>query len=126
MAPAAAPADAGSPCTHGFITELVLRCGRGDAGALKELFDLFYRPVSAAVGMSAPPDRVESAVARVFVQIWREAPFYRAESGSAVRWVMARAGDLPAPVSPRPAPSPVRHLSLRPTGVPPALGAPAP
>lgn len=123
---ATAPAVEGSPCTHGFITELVLRCGRGDTGALEVLFDLFHRPVTAAVGISAPPDRVESAVAQVFVQIWREAPLYRAESGSAVHWVMAFAGDLPATASPRPAPSPVRHLSLQPAGVLPALGAPAP
>ncbi len=79
------------PCAHGFITELLLRCGRGDEVALGELFDLFHDLVSTVVARRVPPDRLESTVADVFVQLWRETPLYRVEGGSPVAWIMAHA-----------------------------------
>ena len=77
-------------CRHGFVTDLVLRCGRGDAAALARLFDLFWLPVSTAVAARVPAGRVEAEVTEVFVRVWREAPHYRpgADDG-AVGWVMA-------------------------------------
>ena len=76
-------------CRHGFVTDLVLRCGRGDAAALARLLDLFWLPVSTAVAARVPADRVEAAVTEVFVRVWREAPHYRPGADGAVGWVMA-------------------------------------
>ena len=62
------------PCDHGFLTDLVLRCGRGDPAALARLFDLFYAPVAAEVANRVPRDDVEPVVTEVFAQLWRQAP----------------------------------------------------
>ena len=77
------------PCEHGFLTELVLRCGRGDAAALGRLFDLFYAPVAAEVANRVPRDDVEPVVAEVFAQLWRHAPEFVPGRARAVGWVMA-------------------------------------
>jgi hypothetical protein len=80
-----------APCRHGFITDLVLRCGRGEAAALESLFDMFCAPVSAKVAGQVPPHRVGAVVAEVFVQLWRQAPGFPPEGTSAVKWVMGLA-----------------------------------
>ena len=77
------------PCDHGFLTELVLRCGRGDPAALARLFDLFYAPVAAEVANRVPGDDVEPVVAEVFAQLWRQAPKFVPGRARAVGWVMA-------------------------------------
>ncbi len=77
------------PCDHGFLTELVLRCGRGDPAALARLFDLFYAPVAAEVANRVPRDDVEHVVAEVFAQLWRQAPEFVPGRARAVGWVMA-------------------------------------
>ncbi len=78
-------------CPHGVVTDLLLRCGRGEAAALARLFDLFYRPVHAVVASRVPTDRTEAAMAEVFVRIWRRSPGYRPALGSAVGWIMQEA-----------------------------------
>ena len=88
-------------CRHGFVTDLVLGCGRGDATALARLFDLFWLPVSSAVAAQVPADRVEAAVTEVFVRVWREAPYYRPGADGAVGWVMAFAYGPAAPAPAR-------------------------
>ena len=76
------------PCDHGFLTELVRRCGRGDPAALARLFDLFYAPVAAEVANRVPSDAVEPVVAEVFAQLWRQAPEFVPGRERAVGWVM--------------------------------------
>ncbi|MCW2792862.1 MAG: hypothetical protein JWO76_1960 [Nocardioides sp.] len=75
-----------APC-RGFVTELVVRCGRGDETALGDLLDLFYAPVLALVerhGGSRPTDDV---VTEAFVHLWRRAPSFR-PGRCGVDWVM--------------------------------------
>lgn len=79
------------PCQHGFIAELVLRCGRGDTEALARLFDLFHTPVQATVAAALPPRRVESSVVQVFVRVWRHAAHFDPAQHTAVSWVMSQA-----------------------------------
>lgn len=88
------------PCRHGFVTDLLLRCGRGEAAALARLFDLFYRPVRVAVAVRVSPERSDAATAEVFVRIWRRAPGYRPSAGSAVSWIMQEARIGPGDLAP--------------------------
>lgn len=77
------------PCQHGFISDLLLRCGRGDDTALAQLFSLFYTPITCTVAGTLPGPQVADAVKEVFVDLWRRAPLYQPEQQSAVSWVMA-------------------------------------
>ncbi len=103
--------------THcpGFVTDLVVRCGRGDETALARLFHLFYVPISEAVTQRAPGHAAEELTATVFVRLWRHAPAYRPGDQSPVDWIMehvsavmsglsvgvdSRSGPLAAAVSP--------------------------
>jgi len=81
-----APADC-----RGFVTELILRCGRGDEAALGRLFDLFHAPVAAAVqrqGHSGPTDEL---VLDVFLRVWRHAPTFVPGDRGAVDWLLGHA-----------------------------------
>lgn len=82
--------------THypGFVTDLVVRCGRGDETALARLFDLFYAPVSAAVRQRVPGCAAEELTARVFVRLWRHAPTYQPGDQSPVDWVMSHVPNI--------------------------------
>ena len=75
----------------GFITELLLRCGRGDEAALGRLFDLFYAPVAAAVGRAGSPETAEQLVHATFVRVWRHAPTFVPGGQGPVEWVMEQA-----------------------------------
>jgi hypothetical protein len=86
----AASARATAACP-GFITELLLRCGRGDEVALGRLFDLFYAPVAATVGRPGHPETVEELVHAAFVRVWRHAPTFVPGVQEPVEWVMEQA-----------------------------------
>lgn len=75
----------------GFITELILRCGRGDEAALGRLFDLFYAPVAAAVGQPSRPGTAGELVHEAFVRVWRHAPTFVPGGQGPVEWVMEQA-----------------------------------
>ena len=90
---------ASTPCP-GFVTDLVVRCGRGDETALARLFDLFYAPVSAAVGKRATGRAAEELTARVFVRLWRHAPTYQPGDQSPVDWVMSHVPNVMRSLSP--------------------------
>lgn len=87
---ATSPADS----CPGVITDLVLRCGRGDEKALGLLFDLFYRPVFAAVGQQVPTGHQEELVMKVFLNLWRQASTYHPDAQSAIDWVMDEAREV--------------------------------
>lgn len=73
----------------GFITDLVLRCGRGDAGALARLLDLLYAPVAHRVEELSPEACTDDLVVEVFGRLWRDAPGYRPGPGAGpVEWVL--------------------------------------
>jgi hypothetical protein len=86
------------PCQYGFISELVIRCGRGDDTALAQLFNLFYEPVAGTIASTTPGPQVAAAVKDVFVTLWRRAPHYQPGQQRAVSWVMAL---VPQPESDR-------------------------
>lgn len=91
--------DAAAVCRHGLVTDLLLRCGRGDGAALAQLFDLFYPPVRATVAARVPPARVDAVTAQVFVQVWRQASRFRPDAGGAVGWIMRVAATAPDPLA---------------------------
>lgn len=84
----------------GFVTDLVVRCGRGDATALARLLELFYAPVSAAVMQLAPGCAAEELTARVFVRLWHQAPTYQRRDQNAVDWVMGHVPIIMSSLSP--------------------------
>jgi hypothetical protein len=75
----------------GFITELILRCGRGDEAALGPLFDLFYAPVAAAVAQPDRPGTAGELVHEAFVRVWRHAPTFVPGDLGPVEWVLQQA-----------------------------------
>ncbi len=84
----AVPETGLSPCRIGLISDLLLRCGEGDAAAFGAVMDIFYSVVVAATELQLPPGEVEAAVDLTFVIIWRESPSYRPGGVTAVEWVM--------------------------------------
>ena len=75
----AAPAPTVPDGCHGFITDLVLRCGRGEEAALAKLFDLTYFLVSSIVRRDAEPSPgIDDKVVAAFVRIWQYSPVVRA------------------------------------------------
>ncbi len=87
------PQSTGWACETGFVSDLLVRCGRQDQGALARLFDLLSPLVTAAVSMSVDPPRVGDRVRDVFVELWRDAPDYRAGTSS-VGWIMERVSSV--------------------------------
>jgi len=87
------PQTTGWACETGFVSDLLMRCGREDQGALARLFDLLCPLVTAAVSMSVDPPRVGDCVRDVFVELWRDAPDYRAGTSS-VGWIMERVSSV--------------------------------
>jgi hypothetical protein len=94
------PHLAGSTHCPGFVTDLVVRCGRGDETALARLFALFYAPVSAAVRKRATGRAAEELTAKVFVRLWRHAPTYQPGDQSPVDWVMSHVPHIMSSLSP--------------------------
>jgi len=82
----------GPPTGSGWVDDLLVAAGRGDAQA----FGLFYDHVAAMVVgcvREAVGDlvRAEEATREIFVEVWRTAGSYSPEQGAAASWVMALA-----------------------------------
>lgn len=86
-------------CETGFVSDLLVRCGREDDAALALLFDVLSPVVTASVSAAVEPPGVLECVKDVFLEVWRGAPDYRVGDGSPVAWIMDRV----ASVSSRPA-----------------------
>jgi hypothetical protein len=81
------------PC-QGFITQLVLRCGQGDARAMGELFDLTFALVAAAVNRGAPSaGGADEQIVEAFGRIWGRASGYEPTERGVVAWVVEQALD---------------------------------
>lgn len=82
----------------GFVTDLVLRCARGDRAALGVLFDLLHAPVAATVG--TPEVARDDLVVEVFRDVWLRAPAFR-RGDDPVAWVLelARSTALRSPAA---------------------------
>jgi len=76
---------------RGFVTELVLRCGRGDESALMTLLDLFHAPARAKLVPRVGADHVDDVLVEAFARLWREAPsFTPGRRRGAAAWVLDR------------------------------------
>lgn len=85
--------DVSEPC-QGLITNLVLRCGRGDEAALGSLFDLTFFLVAAAVDRgSLSATGVDDEVVEAFRRIWRRSPGYRPTERGVLAWVLDQVHD---------------------------------
>ncbi len=97
--PTTSPMTARWSCETGFVSDLLVRCGREDDAALGLLFDVLSPVVTARLSTSVEPAHIPDCVTDVFVEVWRGAPDYRAGEVSSVAWIMGRV----ASVSSRPA-----------------------
>jgi hypothetical protein len=79
-----------------LVSDLLMRCGHDDQGALARLYDLLSPIVTAAVSMSVSPTRVGDGVRDVFVELWRDAPGYRSGDVSSIEWIMDRVATVSA------------------------------
>jgi len=79
-----------------LVSDLLMRCGHHDQGALAMLYDLLSPIVTAAVSMSVSQTRVGDGVRDVFVELWRDAPGYRSGDVSSIEWIMDRVATVSA------------------------------
>ena len=85
--PAAPPGTAHGSCQTGFISDLLLRCGRGDQDAFLLLFDTFYPVAFATTATLVSQQDIDRSVEAAFVAIWEDAPLYRPGGVSSVSWI---------------------------------------
>lgn len=79
---------AADPC-RGFITQLVLRCGRGDEAALGDLFDLTFYLVRATLGRgSLMTAGVDDKVVAAYRRIWCRSVDYQPAEQGVLAWVL--------------------------------------
>jgi hypothetical protein len=79
---------------RGFITNLVLRCGRGDESALGELVDLTFFVVAAAVKRGAQPSAgTDDEIVEAFRRIWGRSAGYEPTERGVLAWVFDQAVD---------------------------------
>lgn len=72
------------------LTDAILGCARGDAAALRRIFDLEGgRLLGVAQRMLRRRDLAEEAVQDTLVQIWRKSGQFRAGESSAAGWIFA-------------------------------------
>jgi hypothetical protein len=90
-------------CETGLVSDLLLRCGRGDHVALGRLFDLVAPIITAVVAERVEPAQVPDGLTAAFAEVWRQAPAYRpgvqGETGAnggtgAVAWILARVAEV--------------------------------
>ena len=89
-APALVAPAAAWPCDSGLISDLLVRCGGGDRGALARLFDVLAPEILRRLAATVDGRRIEESCRAVFVDLWRTAPAYHPEVTTSVAWVMAR------------------------------------
>ena len=95
--------------------ELLGRIAERDIEAFEVLYQRYVRPVyELALSQSRDRDRAEDATQRAFAAIWRSAPTYCRDRGSAARWLFTVAQNAivddartPSPTPHDPGPEPV-------------------
>ncbi|RYC14868.1 hypothetical protein [Nocardioides zhouii] len=89
-----APKTPAADQCQGFVTELVLRCGRGDEAALAELFDLTYFLVVATLrGDPSSFAGADEDVIDAYRRIWRRSVLFVPSKQGVVAWVLEQAAD---------------------------------
>ena len=79
---------------RGFVSELLVQCGRGDRAARARLFDLLNPAVAGLVDRAVPARRRDDLVAAVFAELWHQAPDFRPGRHDAVGWVLGLATNV--------------------------------
>lgn len=75
--------------------ELILAVAKGDAGALRELYRAFERPLFAlGVRWYADRELAEELVQEVTLRVWRKAGNYDTSRGSASAWIFGIARNV--------------------------------
>jgi RNA polymerase sigma-70 factor (ECF subfamily) len=89
-APSPGGASAGGPVADAQrLAELLARSGRGDQGAFAELYDaLAGRAYGLAVRVLRDPSQAEEVVQEALLEVWRTAPRFDADRGSATSWIL--------------------------------------
>lgn len=68
---------------------LLPKVARGDSAAFERLYDALSGPVyGMARRVLRDPSRAEDVTQEVFLEVWRKAPRFEADRGSAKTWVM--------------------------------------
>lgn len=72
-----------------LVTELLVRCGKGDETALAALFDLFH-PVASSLAVAHAADReVTDVVHAAFSRLWRRAAAFDPAAQNGISWTYA-------------------------------------
>nr|WP_179516740.1 ECF RNA polymerase sigma factor SigK [Nocardioides perillae] len=94
------PGSAGVPSPEGTpvggpaadaqrLAALLTRSGQGDERAFAELYDAVSgRAYGLAVRVLRDPSQAEEVVQEALLEVWRTAPRYDAERGSATSWIL--------------------------------------
>lgn len=73
-------------------TELLTATGTGDRDAFARLYDLVAGPVFGTIrGILRDPSMAEEVTQEVLVEVWRTAPRFDPERGSAKAWILTMA-----------------------------------
>jgi len=96
---ALAPQTPAADQYHGFVTHLVIRCGRGDETALADLFDLTFFFVAASLRRtSLSPTGINEEVVKAFRRIWRHSADYQPHEQDVLAWIFDQTLSVDVPV----------------------------
>ncbi|MDT0267489.1 sigma-70 family RNA polymerase sigma factor [Streptomyces sp. DSM 44915] len=80
------------PAATPDLSDLLGEVAKGDHEAFAALYDIVSGPVLGLVrGVLRDPAQSEEVAQDVLVEVWRQAPRYRRDRGSAMAWVMTMA-----------------------------------
>jgi len=78
-----------SPVRAALLSELLTQVGRGSAPAFERLYDQISGTVyGVALRVVRDPHLAEDIAQEALVEVWRQAPRYRPDAGSARSWIL--------------------------------------
>jgi RNA polymerase sigma-70 factor (ECF subfamily) len=74
------------------LVDLMTRCATADQTAFDELYRLTVNRIyGSALRVLRSPDHAQEVTQEVYVEVWRQAPRYRADKGSVAAWMATMA-----------------------------------